>query len=196
MSRPSLLSTSFSSSAVASHHHHLFQHLSRHHYHYQVYSTGGISIPGFDTSSGTYAYSHAHIHAYTPACIHTFSTCTYMHPCIRSCAKCVRTPSRLVPCADWSLYAVVTCLHHDLTCLHDLTWHDTGVDADGMPNNLKTAVQSLCFGIPKGECFGFLGINGGDVMMMLVMIMMMMMMMMMMTPMMTIVMSSRFSHHI
>mmetsp|Transcript_62430 Transcript_62430/g.122842 ORF Transcript_62430/g.122842 Transcript_62430/m.122842 type:complete len:2323 (-) Transcript_62430:80-7048(-) len=27
-------------------------------------------------------------------------------------------------------------------------------------NNYKVAVQSLCFGIPKGQCFGFLGING------------------------------------
>jgi ABC-type multidrug transport system fused ATPase/permease subunit len=26
--------------------------------------------------------------------------------------------------------------------------------------NIKVAVQSLSFGIPKGECFGFLGING------------------------------------
>ena len=26
--------------------------------------------------------------------------------------------------------------------------------------NTKVAVQSLCFGVPKGECFGFLGING------------------------------------
>jgi len=27
-------------------------------------------------------------------------------------------------------------------------------------DNVKIAVQSLCFGIPRGECFGFLGING------------------------------------
>jgi len=28
------------------------------------------------------------------------------------------------------------------------------------PATFKVAVQSLCFGIPKGQCFGFLGING------------------------------------
>lgn len=27
-------------------------------------------------------------------------------------------------------------------------------------NEFKVAVQSLCFGVPRGECFGFLGING------------------------------------
>ena len=33
----------------------------------------------------------------------------------------------------------------------------------GLPEkhkDTKVAVQSLCFGVPKGECFGFLGING------------------------------------
>ena len=33
------------------------------------------------------------------------------------------------------------------------------VPADNSSEN-KVAVQSLCFGVPKGECFGFLGING------------------------------------
>lgn len=38
----------------------------------------------------------------------------------------------------------------------------TDVDAAAAAE-LKVAVQSLCFGIPRGECFGFLGINGaGD----------------------------------
>jgi ATP-binding cassette subfamily A (ABC1) protein 1 len=40
-----------------------------------------------------------------------------------------------------------------------------GVSINGLcfpptKNNVKVAVQSLSFGIPRGECFGFLGING------------------------------------
>ena len=30
------------------------------------------------------------------------------------------------------------------------------------PIGPKVAVQSLSFGIPRGECFGFLGINGNN----------------------------------
>lgn len=43
------------------------------------------------------------------------------------------------------------------TQLPDASTHTTN---NGAVNGFKVAVQSLCFGVPRGECFGFLGING------------------------------------